>query len=86
MAFWYYREVKTVSLKLPEQLDARLEARARRAGKSKSAITREALVAFLDADEATRPSSLAVVRDLVGVASGPPDLASNKKRLRGYGK
>ena len=27
-----------------------------------------------------------MVRDLVGSASGPSDLASNKKRLHGYGQ
>jgi plasmid stability protein len=78
--------MKTMSLKLPDEIDARLEARARRAGKTKSALTREALTAFLESNGGSGASCLDLVRDLVGAASGPADLASNKKRLRGYGQ
>lgn len=78
--------MKTMSLKLPDEIDARLEARSRRLGKSKSAVTREALSAFLEGDGGSGASCLDLVRDLVGAVSGPPDLASNKKHLRGYGQ
>ena len=40
--------MKTISLKLPDDVDARLEARAKAIGKSKSALTREALAKYLD--------------------------------------
>ncbi len=83
---WYYRLVKTVSLKLPAEIDARLEARARRTGQTKSALTREALSRLLDGDGGSGASCLDLVRDLVGAADGPADLASNKRRLRGYGR
>ena len=78
--------MKTISLKLPDDVDARLEARAKAIGKSKSALTREALAKYLDVKGGSEVSCLDLVRDLVGRAKGPGDLASNKKHLRGYGR
>jgi Arc/MetJ-type ribon-helix-helix transcriptional regulator len=78
--------MKTISLKLPGEVDARLEARARRVGRSKSDLTREAIARFLESDGGNTASCLDLVRDLVGTADGPVDLASNKKHLRGYGR
>ena len=86
MTIWYYPAVKTISLKLPEEIDTRLTARARAMGKTKSELTREALMRLLETDGASGASCLDLVRDLVGTASGPGDLASNKKHLRGYGR
>jgi predicted DNA-binding protein len=78
--------MKTISLKLPDDVDARLEARAKAIGTSKSALTREALAKYLDGKRGSEVSCLDLVRDLVGRAKGPGDLASNKKHLRGYGR
>ena len=78
--------MKTVSLKLPDDIDAKLEARAAALGQSKSHITREALTQFLEHQATADVSCLDLVRDLVGVAHGPGDLASNKRHLRGYGR
>lgn len=78
--------MRTISLKLPDDLDAKLEARARDVGRTKSEITREALLQFLEGEPARGVSCLDLVRDLVGTARGPGDLASNKKYLRGYGR
>ena len=78
--------MRSISLKLPDAVDARLEARARDSGRTKSEITREALVRFLDGEPASGTSSLDLVRDLVGSVRGPGDLASNKKHLTGYGR
>lgn len=75
-----------MSLKLPDELDARLEARARSLGRTKSDLTREALSRLLEAGPETGVSCLDLVEDLVGSARGPGDLASNKKYLRGYGR
>ena len=84
---WYYYPVKTISLKLPNPIDARLESRARELGKTKSEITREALARFLEEPATSGTlSCLDLVRDLVGTARGPGDLASNKKHMRGYGR
>lgn len=78
--------MRTVSLKLPEEIDARLEARAREIGRTKSEITREALRRFLGSEPTPGVSCLDLVRDLVGRARGPGDLASNKKHLHQYGR
>ena len=86
MSAWYYRVVPTISLKVPPDLDARLKARARNLGRSKSELTREALSRYLEEGTTTGISGLELVRDLVGTVRGPGDLASNKKRLRGYGR
>jgi dipeptidyl aminopeptidase/acylaminoacyl peptidase len=85
-ASWYYHSMRTISLKLPDDIDARLEARARDLGMTKSEITREALLRYLDGEPTPGVSCLDLVRDLVGTARGPGDLASNKKYLRGYGR
>jgi plasmid stability protein len=78
--------MRTISLKLPDDLDARLEARARRLGRTKSDLTRDALSRALEGESPSAVSCLDLVRDLVGSARGPGDLASNKKYLRGYGR
>jgi hypothetical protein len=79
--------MKTMSIKLHEELEARLTATARRRGERRSAIVREALAAYLDATgDATGPSCLELVADLAGCVKGPRDLSSNPKYLRGYGK
>ena len=77
--------MKTISLKLPDEIDAKLTATAKRAGKTRSQITREALDAFLEGtSRKTRISCLDLVKDLVGSVKGPGELASNIKYLSGY--
>ena len=78
--------MRTISLKVPDAIDAQLEARSRDLGKTKSELTREALARFLDTSPAPGVSCLDLVRDLVGIARGPGDLVSTKKHLRGYGR
>ena len=78
--------MRTISLKLPDPIDTKLEARARDLGKTKSQITRDALIRFLEESPPSGVSCLDLVRDLVGIAHGPGDLASNKKHMRGYGR
>jgi hypothetical protein len=79
--------LKTISLKLHEELDSRLTAVARRRGQRRSAVVREALAAFLDASGgATGRSCLELVSDLAGCVEGPRDLSCNVNHLRGYGK
>jgi predicted DNA-binding protein len=78
--------MRTISLKLPDDVDAKLEAQAKRLGRTKSEITRDALSRFLEGPHVQGVSGLDLVRDLVGTVRGPGDLASNKKHLRGYGR
>ncbi len=79
--------MKTVSLKLPESLDAKLSAAARQRQQTKSALVREILEEFLDnGQRAPSGSCLELVADLVGCVEGPGDLSYNKRHLRGFGE
>jgi len=79
--------MKTISLKLPEALDAKLSTAARRRGQTKSALAREILEESLGKGE--RPGSgscLELAADLVGCVKGPGDLSYNKRHLLGFGQ
>ena len=80
--------MKTVSLKVPESLDAALESFAKRTGKSKSAIARDAFQAFFKKGPGKKKSSAHdLAKDLIGKFTGAPaDLSTNKKYMRGYGR
>ncbi len=80
--------MKTVSLKLPAQLDARLSGIARRRGVAgKSALIREAVERFVEAESGGRAGSLLEsLGDLCGTVEGPADLATNPKHLEGFGR
>jgi predicted DNA-binding protein len=79
--------MKTISLKLPEALDSKLTAAARRSKRTKSAVVREVLEEYLV--KSTPPkgmSCLDLAADLAGIFDGPTDLATNKKYMEGYGE
>jgi hypothetical protein len=79
--------VKTLTLKLPAAMDARLARLARRRGMSKSAVVREALTAILE--DGRRLKGLTahdLAKDLCGCLEGPGDLSSNKKHLEDFGR
>lgn len=79
--------MKTVSLKLPEPLDAKLTALIRKRGMSKSALIREALEDYLSREGEPGPGSfLEMARDLCGCVAGPIDLSTNQDHLDGYGQ
>ena len=79
--------MKTISLKLEEELDARLTAVARRRGEPRSALVREALRVYLDTTgDSAAGSCLELVADLAGCVKGPRDLSNNAEHLRGYGQ
>lgn len=75
--------MRTVSFKLPKDLDEELTRLARERGASRSALAREALESFTK--QGTR-SVTALAGDLVGSVDGPPDLSSNQSHLAGYGE
>ena len=79
--------MKTLAIKLPEDVDARLCAAARRTGRTKSALVREAVTLLL-ADAAAAPGSAAeLAGDLVGSVRGlPADLSDNPAHLEGFGR
>ncbi len=79
--------MKSLSLKVPEQLDNRLSAACRRRREKKSEVIRAAIEQFLISEESViEGSCLDLARDLAGCIEGPGDLSFNKKHMRGYGK
>jgi predicted DNA-binding protein len=78
--------MKTRSLKLPADLDRRLEEHARRRRLTRSAVVREAVEAYLVDDSTGQAGSvLARIHDLAGCVEGPPDLSTSEGYLDGYG-
>ena len=78
---------RTISVKIPRPLAARLSAAVRRRKTSQSAIVREALEGHIRSPPLDSAGSfLELAGDLVGSVAGPPDLSTNKGRLRGYGR
>jgi predicted transcriptional regulator len=75
--------MRTVSFKLPEQLDDALSDLARRRKSSRSALVREALEGLATGG---RRSVTAAVDALAAPLDGPTDLSTNAKHLSGYGK
>jgi hypothetical protein len=76
--------VKTISYKIDSNLYAWLEEQSRRLGKSKSAITRDALEK--SRREKNAPSCHDLMGDVCGsLRSGVKDLATNKKHMKGFG-
>jgi Arc/MetJ-type ribon-helix-helix transcriptional regulator len=75
--------MKTVSFKLPAALDKALTDLARRRRSSRSAVVREAVEALAKEDQL---SVTALAGDLVGSLSGPGDLSTNPKYMKGFGE
>jgi len=79
--------MKTLSLKLPDELNARISAIARRRRSSKSEVVRSALDAYLAKDStAQKGSALDLAGNLVGSLEGPADLSQSAEHMRGYGE
>ena len=77
---------RTITLKLPDALAARLRAVVQRRSRTQSEVVREALEKHLDGEATFVGSCLDLARDLAGSLSGPPDLSSSRRHLRGYGR
>ena len=80
--------MKTISLKVPEGLDAHLERLAAERGTSKSELVRQALEAHLDTllGGAEGERSFAVLAgDLAGCILGPSDLSTSPGHLEDFG-
>ena len=81
------RATRTLTVKLPAGLEARLAARAAERGQSKSSIVRKALATALAGDEKPRARSFAsLAHDLAGCVLGPIDLSHHPRHLRWYGR
>ena len=79
--------MKTLTVKVPEELDLKLAAVAAKLGESKSTLIRAAIESIVNSNEAIKPNScLDMAKDLIGSVEGPSDLSFNKKYLKGYGQ
>jgi len=79
--------MKTISLKLPESLQAELNRVARQRGLSKSDVVRIALEAYINGEQAAaRRSFLEAARKWIGCVDGPGDLSSNEEYMEDFGK
>jgi metal-responsive CopG/Arc/MetJ family transcriptional regulator len=79
--------MKTISVKIPEDLDLKLTAVAAKRDESKSALIRAALDHLVKSSEAITPNScLDLAKDLIGSVEGPSDLSYNSRHLKGYGR
>ena len=75
--------MRTVSFKLPEDLNDALDELARSRGASRSALVREALESLA---KGKRRSVTALAGKLVGSVEGPADLATHRRHMAGYGR
>jgi hypothetical protein len=80
--------MKTLTVRLPEQLAAEIAAESRQRKVSKSDVIRERLE--IGRTSRRRSSALGMIDDLVGVVSGlPADMSMRKKhhlKVTGYGR
>jgi len=79
--------MKTISIKLPDDLLAEIEHAAAKRGESRSAVMREAFEEFLAKKKSSDTGScLDLARDLDGCVQGPPDLSTNPGHMDDYGR
>ncbi len=81
------KKMKTLSLKLPDELDAKLGVAANQNEISKSEMVRRALDAYLASEKpAAQGSFLELAADLIGCVEGPGDLSHNADYMDDFGK
>jgi Arc/MetJ-type ribon-helix-helix transcriptional regulator len=79
--------MKTITVKVPEELDLKLAAMVKKMGGSKSELIRSAIEQIVTGNHAsTNNSCLDLAKDLAGSVEGPNDLSHNKKHFVGYGQ
>jgi len=79
--------MKTIAIKLPDELLAKIERVAQQRSKTRSAVMREVLEDFLaDQRRLARRPCLDLARDLAGCVRGPEDLSINPANMDDYGK
>jgi predicted transcriptional regulator len=78
--------MRTISLKLSDELHAKLARVAKHRGETKSELVRNALEHFLNGQRSRVVTVAELAGDLLGSAEGPGDLSTNRKYMEGYGK
>ena len=85
---YYTRSIRTISLKLPDDLLLQLDSEAKARRVTKSSLVRESLEKGLRKPSRTGEiSCYDLARDLAGTLKGlPEDLADNPKYMEGFGE
>jgi ribbon-helix-helix CopG family protein len=77
--------MKTVTVRITEPLDRWLETEARRLGRTKSEIVRQALIQHRNGEK--QVSLHDRMKDVCGIfKGGPRDLSTNPKYMEGFGE
>jgi metal-responsive CopG/Arc/MetJ family transcriptional regulator len=78
----------TITVKLPEELEAQLDVAAKRRQTSRSEVIRQLLEQGLRKPRQTEAASCyELAKDLCGSVKGVPrDLSTNKRHFEGFGK
>ena len=78
----------TITCRIPDKLDAELEAVAEKRKVPKSTVVREAIAANLqEQKKQCGLSAYDVMKDACGIIKGGPrDLATNPKYMKGFGR
>lgn len=78
------KTLKTLSIKVPAALSARVARLARARGATVSAVVRDAIEQYAPTD---KPSFAEAAKAWVGsLDGGPGDLATNPRHLKGFGR
>ena len=80
----YYLFMVVKTLKIPESLEARIQRQARATKSTVSAVMRAALERGLGEDAGIDMTE--ALKGIIGSASGPGDLSTNKAYFNGYGR
>lgn len=79
--------MKTIALKLPDELLTKIERAANRRGETRSAVMRGVLEEFFAEQKGESPGScLDLARDLAGCVQGPEDLSTNPDHMEDFGR
>ena len=79
--------MKTISIKLPDDLLAKIQYAAKKKGETRSAFIRESVEESLSREKnPSTGSCLDHARDLAGCVQGPPDLSTNPAHMDHYGR
>jgi hypothetical protein len=79
--------MKTVTVRVPEELELKLAAVAKKMGVTKSNLIRSAIEHIVKSGHAvTADSCLDSAKDLVGSVEGPMDLSHDKTHFAGFGQ
>lgn len=78
--------MKAISIKLPEPMLESVVQQALQKSVSQSDVIRAALAAYFASDQAAPQSAAAQASRWEGIGSGPTDLSTNPKHMKGFGQ